>query len=1613
MQAVAEVNWDGFGEKFNKDKQGAFERLCYLLFCKEHGKNTGIFRFKNHAGIETDPVGYNGKVIGWQAKFYATRLSEHENDFISSIETAKTRHPTINKIIFYTNQEFGQDPQGTDPAYKIKIENHAKAQDVEIEWRTASYFESPFVCEENFVITQHFFSLRKGVLDSIQALSTHTESVLKLVHSEIVWRDEKIKLDRSIVAEDLQRTLRSSPLVILSGGAGVGKTAVVKDFHKAQKSVAPCFLFKATQFNKYSSVDELLGIFGELTLSDFIKEHEDIETKYFVIDSAEKLSDIENREVFQIFLSTLLKSGWKMVFTVRYPYLDDLKFQLKEIYYTTFQSLNIPDLAAEELEKLSVAHRFHLPQNERLCGLLQIPLYLNEYLQNYEEITSNITYAEFRGLIWRKHIQCSAYQKNNLHMRREECFLSVAQERANSGNFFVKAPGCDQEALSRLALDEIVQWDANAGGYFITHDVYEEWALEKIIERSFRRAQDYEGFYQEIGSSLPVRRAFRSWLSDKLLLNDEAAKKCIECTVSNAQIDRHWKDEVLVSVLLSDYSAVFFDHFAEELLRAPETRGSFSVPSNAVQTDRVSYKSEDRLLYRILFLLRIACKTIDEDFLYHLGLTKTEGTALKTIFTIPKGKGWDCVIAFVNKHKTELQFRYLNALLPVLDDWNRKNKEGETTRNASQVALFYYEELTKQDGFYFSSDDDIKDKLIRTILNGSHEIKTELTRIVDEVVARNDASHRGRYYELARVALSSLIQSAEIAKNLPQEVMRLANLFWFYTPPKASRYSEYRNDIEQYFDLAGSHFEYYPASALQTPVLQLLQTSPQEAVDFILSVTNRSIEYFAQSEFARHEVETVEVCIEGSQTPIQQYICHRIWNIYRGTQVAPSLLESMHMALERWLLMVVAKVAAPQTLEAWCLYLIKNSRSASITAVVASVVLAEPSKLFNVACVLFRTKEFFFYDMARRQLDMTARSTYAISHDPEGIFKNERLQTCDDKHRSHTLEDQALSYQLFVSKEEGEEVAKKRQEMLWKIFDEYYAQIPDTSQETEHDKVWRLCLARMDRRKMTITTETKDDQLLVRFNPNLDPELKKYSEDSLAKSSESTQYVSLKLWSYYRFGRNEEEYKKYPQYDDDIQLVISDTKKIIEGLQSDETEDKSFTLFYHSVPPYTCAVLIRDHFDVLASQEKEFCKKIILEYASLPLHGDYQYQISDGVNAAINTLPLLLKPFAQDAKVIKETLLFTLFDAHPIGVHQCLADYSVSAIVQNLWKERPEDANALLLGYLLLKPKFDDLSETIRRENYKKNLYRLSYHSVLRRFRAEHESDLSHIVSNQLTYNDLANLDNIDSDTLVRTFLLLPLRTTDCNHKRFASELFPILARRMFHQNDGDERVDYTLKHRFLEKFAYFVLTSAKEDIEVYLQPFLNGFGSFRDVDSIFSEFILAEDKLNQYDEFWFVWNQFYPKIRELCKSTDHRLHSANIVYNYLLAWPYWKEDAKEWHSLKEREKKFIKKVAEEIGDHPAVLYALSKLLNEIGSDFLNDGIFWISDIFRKNPTLSTEKLEVNTIYYLENLARRYILGNHHKIRTILQIKNQILVMLNFLLEKGSVAAYLLREDIL
>jgi len=300
-----------------------------------------------------------------------------------------------------------------------------------------------------------------------------------------------------------------------------------------------------------------------------------------------------------------------------------------EIYGILPENINIQNLTLEELIKIAEKYDFNLPTEQKLTELIRNPFYLNEYLKHYRE-NESLDYIEFKNKLWNQTITKS---KPN----REQCFLQIAFDRAKNGQFFI-IPKCEAPILDELLSSGILGYEQSYSCYFITHDIYEEWALEKIIEREFLRKTSTEDFFIKIGDSLPMRRSFRNWLSEKLFLNDENIKQFIEEAIA-LSIQSYWKDEILISVLLSDYSETFFEIFKNELL-----------------------ENNQALLKKLTFLLRLACKEVDSDFFKQLGIRPLNLFHLKVVLTKPKGEGWKSLIKFIYKNIDTIGLENINFI---------------------------------------------------------------------------------------------------------------------------------------------------------------------------------------------------------------------------------------------------------------------------------------------------------------------------------------------------------------------------------------------------------------------------------------------------------------------------------------------------------------------------------------------------------------------------------------------------------------------------------------------------------------------------------------------------------------------------------------------------------------------------------------------------------------------------------------------------------------------------------------------------------------------------------------------------------------------------------------
>ena len=423
------------------------------------------------------------------------------------------------------------------------------------------------------------------------------------------------------------------------------------------------------------------------------------------------------------------------------------------------------------------------------------------------------------------------------------------------------------------------------------------------------------------------------------------------------------------------------------------------------------------------------------------------------------------------------------------------------------------------------------------------------------------------------------------------------------------------------------------------------------------------------------------------------------------------------------------------------------------------------------------------------------------------------------------------------------------------------------------------------------------------------------------------------------------------------------------------------------------------------------CVNVVLEIASLSSIPDYQYQASDGTQSVFSVLPVLLKKIQKEKRKIKKILLVSLFNNYPVDMAG--TDFNTFSImaIQKLWKSNFEDTQSILIGYLYLKPKYDDLREKIRQENYKKNRYNLQESEVIERFFKKHKDYLQKVINNQVSIDDIGDIEIIDLDTLRTAFQLIPLKTDNNEHKIIVKKIIFAFVGKLI-SNNRDDKVDYKVKHDFLKKFAYFVLSSPKEEIKDYIKPFLDKFTNSETFADLFEEFIIVEDYLDSYENFREIWNLFKKKVIEICQKGYSNWYVDKIIKSYLFAQNPWKESVVDWHTLKSSNKKFFEEISEKIGYCPATLYSISKLLNGIGSSYLEEGLLWLSDMLARNQTLLSVKLEVNTIYYIENFARKYVYTNRTKIRKSKKIKDEVLVILDFLIAKGSTIGYILRESI-
>lgn len=1543
------IDWDLFKTKFNGQETSKFEQMAYLLFASETGNPNGIFRYKNHPGIETEPVDFNGKSSGFQAKFL-TSFSDGKNDIIDSLTKAKVNHPGLEDIYIYTNNEPGMAYKNTGekPRYMTDIENKASVLGMKVVWRLPSHIEAQLALPQNRYIYDIFFGDENSNYALSLSIDSHSDSLLAPIREDIEFHGECIHIDRNSIASELVDQFTPGAVLMVSGEEGSGKTALIKEIYHNHSKEFPIVIFKASELNR-DILNDIFKLDRNFSFSQFIETYSSEPKKVFVVDSAERLAEFDDLDLIARMFRTLLKGNWTLLFLTRTVYQNAFSTFMADGFDINPILINIPTLQDSELQQLALNKGFSLPDNPRFVSRLSNLFYLGEYLKNYDYIDRKGNYRDFTDKLWLKKI-CGSLQKDGIDALRDRYMIEIAKRRADSGCFYIDTEDLRQDVLFALRQDEILGFDISRNEYFISHDIYEEWALNKIVDRSWKKNGEALAFFSTIGDSLPIRRAFRMWLSDELMECDGVIPQIIPDAFSDSTLTESWMDEIIVACLLSKHAESFFSLFDKEI-----KANNFAI------------------FRRILFLLRTAC-VVPNKLLPQL--------------MVPCGKGWEEAIHFMYRYRNEIFDKDIAIVLPVLRDWTSSNPSGQATKAAGAMVFSILENADVSNAYL--STDMAKD-LIYISLKSVKEIPQQIKTFIKKII---DTSDRQRTYVMRSFVeeiLTNPIMYPIVFKELPLEVIALCEKYWSYESPVSDESTNHRGMFsydclsqENEFGLSDeTEHHYFPSSAYQTPILFLLRNRPIETLDFLIRFINKFVENYNKCDYDSF-IEEVTLKIEGEE--YHQFCSPGLWGCYRGTgaPVMPYIIQSIHMAIEKFLMDLFDSFEADKV--KWILKkILIESKSASLTAVVASVVVKHYMKLPDIAIMIFSTPEFIHHDIHRAVREIEARSLAGMSIGLPKIYVQERLESCNDKHRSMTLENIVHAYQYcqipgFSHEEQIEYINK-----IYNLIDSF---------KSDENLMARMSavLERIDRRNLKMEAEAVEDGIMLKFIPKNHSEQTIESQKEVERESEQLiKYSELRLWSSKFISENRGDVPKILEYDHSPEKVMTDLRLLMADIESLKGE---MSLINKGTPEAVASKLIRESAYKLSDEDRLYCKDIVLTGCKNIFSEDYWYQVGDGAEDCLMALPFLMELYPEEADDYAVVLALTMVRFPKRGRWSSLSKYAPASVRNShLWEKNPGKAEAVLAYFMSMQK----LVYT-EQENF---LNAFKQMSVVK------------------TTIDVSDIDCTQVPDLSTILSLLPYDTYDSRFLTIFEKICTELPGRFFNDyrrssdpedNPYNETAFIEARFNVFDNLARFILSRGNADeIERFLNQLIRKFACSRHTASFINRLILKEDEMQKIRPFEFIWKMLYPKILAF-KAERNTHHCDDVFFNYFFCSKIWNENIHDWHSLTPSIIKIFNKAAKDMNGIPSIIFCMGKFFSGLGSKYVDEGLNCVYEVTHHAPNMKSANVSETAIFYLERFMNQYRIQRSRKIREERNTKGKVVSILNFMISHGSAKAFRLRD---
>lgn len=1401
---------------------------------------------------------------------------------------------------------------------------------------------------------------------AVIALRQHSEVVLKRVAD---GGPKGLTFPRLALENELAEAAAASQIVLIVGAAGSGKSVLAKRYVRSRSVQHFAFVFAAEEF-RAAHIDKVLsdaqiGI-NWISLRSLLSMQSE---KMFLLEGLERLLESEDRGALVDLLNAIADdTTLRLVITCRDYHAETVERTMLRPSGVAYQRVVVPDLTDDELaEAARILPVLETPlASASLRRLLRNPFMLAHAaeLSWPTDQPLPVTERALRERLWSEVVCRESHSRDALPTRRASALTKIALDRARLLRPFVEQSDGDVPAIQALASDNLIVFDSPQRQRVApAHDVFEDWALIEWLSSEFAAAEKDACTFAHTRESYPaLRRAYRKWLYELIESDPTTAAAYLSDVTLDTTISDYLRDDTLIAIFQSSVAVDFLSKFGSTLM-----------------------ENEARLLCRAIHLVRVACKTVSPLAPKDAGMARQ--------WHIPSGSAWPNLLDFVASKWDEMPRSIYPLILGFIEDWaNGVSWQTPYPAGAESVGILLEKLLPHaKEGWRGESE---KQRVLSLI----SRVPKVVESLFKDLVSRAQVTSRRREDPDAELFAETLLkpfQTMSACRDFPNEVIELCLSMWKakHTPDSDDFYSGLR-EVDSVFGLSENlRHDFFPESALQGPFKHLLLFHPALGIRFIVSLMNFAAEHYGQGHARLQFVEVPELVtmMLSNGTVKQVWSNARLWNAFRSNSVMPHLLQSALMALEAWALETIERPGAEEFVKKWLDWILQNSNNVSLVSLVGSVCMANPVKTGDAALSLLGCRDFFDLDRQRMVTESGAFAFGGMGHQ-EKLFQEERLASNKLPHRRRDLEKFALDLQLGALRDR-----------VWAILDQHQAALLPLEEQDDGDRLWRLCLSRMDLRQYVQTGVTQDGYVHIQMRQP-ESDIQAVIDRAAPEQDRHSRHLSIFLWATNQFEKGDGCADKASEWRgrlDEAKIAYQEILAASEALGMPS-----------GGPGIVASVCIRDHWDDLDADDRQWCMTAVLDHVlRSPVGEDYTEFVAknpfNGVPACAHVLPLMRLRSGPD-QVIENGMIAALLHFNEDVRHQAIQ--GVSEFVLDSDNRLAAFCVWVLVEHAVWCNEIEKKERNVdydKRRSFMARMIEATNHVMQAATDVWYETfpDFLHISFGTWTERQLAR----ELITLFRAHPRSPQAREYFSRIGAALRAWWALDRR--HNSDGQRR-DYELEHLAEEAFAAFLLASDTQQALQLVQPLLGAISKSPDeVAGLLRRLLSLEDGRTSATPFWDLWRIFADQVRKASWleniDREHAYGQGLVRVTFLNT--HWKEGIQSWSRLGAN--------FEDVDNHfqaiPASTFVLESYLHylyHIGKDSLPNAFVLIAEKFGDSLSTSVSS-DGNIRWYLDALLDRVMYEDLKKLKATPRLRIATMCILDALVQAGSSVAFQLRDD--